>query len=111
MSNFIIYGLIDPRDGQLRYVGKSVSGMNRPKAHMQHVFLQSNTHKVNWIRQLKALGLQYGIVVIQSLDDKEMLSQAEIFWIAYFRQLGCPLTNLTAGGEGMLGHRPSAAHR
>ncbi len=27
----IIYGYLDPRDGQLRYVGKSSVGMKRPR--------------------------------------------------------------------------------
>ncbi len=37
-SKFIIYGLIDPRTGHLRYVGKS----DETKAKM------SETHKARW---------------------------------------------------------------
>jgi hypothetical protein len=32
----IIYGYIDPRNGHLRYVGQSSSGMKRPKAFKEH---------------------------------------------------------------------------
>lgn len=106
-SKFIIYGLVDPRDGQLRYVGKSVRGLGRPKEHTSRK--NERTHKANWIQQLQALGLKYEIVIIQELDGPEILSQAEVFWIAYFRQLGCNLTNATDGGEGTLGREVSAA--
>lgn len=61
---------------------------------------RSGPHKANWIRQLQAEGLTYSIVVIQGLPSAEGLSEAEIGWIAYFRKMGCPLTNLTDGGEG-----------
>jgi hypothetical protein len=46
-------------------------------------------------------------VVIQELYEPDILAQAERFWIAYFKQMGCQLTNLTDGGEGLLGYRHS----
>lgn len=98
---YLIYGLVDPRDGQLRYIGKSSSGRRRPQAHGSPSYLaRDTTYKANWIRSLKSLGLSYKIVIIHEFQEPEILGLAETFWIAYFRGLGAKLTNLTDGGEG-----------
>lgn len=52
---------------------------------------------------LARLGLEPCIEVLQEVEDAEALSKAERRWIAYFRDMGCPLTNLTDGGEGVWG--------
>ncbi len=104
VSKFLIYGLVDPVSGQLRYVGKSTEGLDRPKEHGYPSELKrGHGYKENWIRQLRSLGLNYKIEVLHEVTDAEILSEAEIHWIAYFRALGCKLTNLTDGGEGCLG--------
>lgn len=115
MSQNIIYGLVDPKTGQLRYVGKSMSGMTRPNEHYTPSNLKKSegTHKGNWIRQLQRLGLKPEIVVLEECTDAGLLEQSEIFWISYFRFVGCELTNATNGGIGRLGHshKPSIAAR
>jgi hypothetical protein len=45
------------------------------------------------------------VVVLQKFDDAAILYEAEHFWIAYFRAMGCPLTNGTDGGPGAQGYR------
>jgi hypothetical protein len=105
MHQNLIYGLIDPRNGQLRYVGKSMSGLTRPKGHATPSGLKksSGTHKGNWIRQLMDGGLKPEIVVLEC-SDVATLCEAESFWISYARFIGCDLTNATDGGVGRLGH-------
>jgi hypothetical protein len=106
-SKFLIYGLGDPQDGRLRYIGKSTSGLRRPKRHFEAYHLQkSETHKTHWIRKLQREGLQPFIVVIQELDVPEGLPELERGWIFYFRSLGCNLVNGTDGGEGVLNPLP-----
>ena len=101
-KDFLIYGLVDPITGQLRYIGRSCSGLRRPRRHtIPSELAKDQTHKGRWLRSLDTARPQ--IVVIQQLPDSELLNEAERFWIAYFRQLGCPLTNLTDGGEGTAG--------
>ncbi len=102
-SKFIIYGLVDPRNGQLRYIGKSTSGLRRPQEHSHPSRLKKNTHKINWILQLRSLGLKPIITVLQEFGETDILYQAEHFGISYFRQLGMPLTNLADGGPGSTG--------
>jgi hypothetical protein len=81
--------------------------LKRPRSEHNRVLKghEGVGHRHNWIRNLHDVGLTYQIEVIQELPDREILSQAEIFWIAYFRNLGADLTNLTDGGLGALGWR------
>lgn len=78
MNKYIIYGLVDPRSGELRYVGKSCSGLKRPKAHLAPSNLKKATHKNNWIRQLLAAGARPDILVIEETDEAGLV-EAEVF--------------------------------
>lgn len=109
---YIVYGLVDPRNGELRYVGKSVCGFGRPCRHAWPSYLcRDHTHKGYWIRQLLRDGLMYEVEVLEVLAHPMELPEAEMFWIAYMRFVGCRLTNTTAGGEGTWGTRKSAETR
>ena len=44
-----VYALVDPRDEQIRYVGKSVSVETRVKAHMRE---RGTTRKIRWLQSL-----------------------------------------------------------
>lgn len=107
MSRCLIYGLIDPRTRLIRYVGMSSSGLKRPSAHRRASQLVRRTRCVSWIKSLLAEGLDYEIVVLEEVASKTALVATEIWWIAYGRASGWPLTNLTDGGEGRIGHRAS----
>lgn len=108
---YIIYGLIDPRNGELRYVGKSSQGLTRPQSHACPSNLTERTHKGHWVKSLADLGLKPDILVLEVKPDANSLNEAECFHIAYFRQLGCNLTNATTGGEGAPGNRASETAR
>lgn len=128
MSRHLIYGLIDPRDLLIHYVGRSSDGMQRPMTHARN-HRRSSHHGVRtavWIADLRSSGHEYAIVVLERiekprapstrcwwLDDRNPteLPAAEQWWIAYGRACGWPLTNMTAGGDGVLGYRPSRAQR
>lgn len=111
VSRFFIYGLVDPRNRQLRYVGKSMSGMVRPKSHSYPSRMAENTHKAHWVKSVVASGFKPTIIVLEEFESEDGLNEAEQFYIAYFRFLGCPLTNATEGGEGATGHRASEVTR
>jgi len=108
-GKFLIYGLRDPRTSEIRYVGKSTSGLRRPKQHTAPLTLsEDRTHKGRWLRKLQRLGLKPEIVVLQEVLDVTDLAQAEKFWIAIGRAaLGSRFTNLTEGGDGTLGWKPT----
>lgn len=101
---FIIYALVDPRTGEIRYIGKSSSGVRRPRLHTAPSHLkEERTHKANWVRLLLSLGLKPGIQILEEFSSETDLNDAECFWIAQGRGLGWRLTNATKGGEGATG--------
>jgi transposase len=112
-SSYIIYGLIDPRNGELRYVGKSVCGIRRAKQHGYPYCMKmhAHLHSTRWIKQLRSLGLKYEIEVLEIHETANTLASAERHFIAYFRSIGCRLTNMTGGGDGTLGTQKSAETR
>jgi hypothetical protein len=106
-SKFLIYGLVDPRDGQLRYVGKTEGSLRVRLNHHVHRALRqrTNTYKGAWVRSVLRDGLRPDIVELEACPGHDDLVEAEQWHIAYWRSLGCRLTNLTAGGEGAVGYR------
>lgn len=110
----IIYGLVDPRDHTLRYVGKSTSGLKRPKQHFCPYYLENlpfkNYYVYRWIRKLLKQNVKPEIVVLEECEP-ENLNFWEVWHIAYWKGLGCRLTNATLGGEGVVGRKWTDAQR
>lgn len=100
----VIYGLVDPRDNQLRYVGKATVANRRFNEHLKGAKQNKFTYKDNWIRCLLKLNLKPELIIIDN-SLSENLDELEKHYIAYFKFLGCKLTNLTNGGEGTSGYR------
>jgi NUMOD3 motif len=96
-----IYGLVDPRTGEVRYIGKTTYGIRRIYSHRWLLF-RDKTYKGAWLRQLIAAGLWCEVRLLEELPAEELCA-AEVRWIAYARKEGWPLTNLTDGGEGTHG--------
>jgi len=99
VSRFLIYALTDP-DGAIRYVGKSSSGLRRPREHGSPADLGRPTYKANWIRALRSQGHDFAIVVLEEIHQRADLNAAERRWIARGRAEGWRLTNATDGGDG-----------
>jgi hypothetical protein len=90
----IIYGLFDPRDGQLRYVGKTVSPKARKLAHKSD---PSNSSKLAWVKELASSGLEPKFIILSEVPFEEW-QQHEREAIARYRRLGCSLLNVQDGG-------------
>lgn len=111
-SNFIVYGLVDPRTGDLRYVGKSSIGMKRPREHQIACGRKAKTHNAKWLRELWADGERVPMVlVLEECDSDAQVLAREIVLIALFREAGFNLTNITDGGDGVSGHKMSPETR
>lgn len=106
-----IYILKDPRDGAVRYVGKTTRPLYvRFWQHTGRASLRrTDTWCARWIRSLLDVGLA---PVMEFVEDAAAdWAAREAYWIAYYRAAGADLTNLTNGGEGAPGFRMTAAQR
>ncbi len=111
MSKYIVYALKDPRTQEIRYIGKSTSGMRRALQHKDSSSLKKICHKNNWIKSLLSSGLMYQIDILQECASNEETIQQEVYWIKFHKEAGANLTNLTDGGEGTLGRLASEETR
>lgn len=97
-----IYALTCPTSGELRYVGKSQNPQKRLSAHINGALKHAyDHHTARWIRKLASEGLRPSWQVLQEIPGGAGWREAERMWIAYGRHSGWPLTNSTAGGEGL----------
>lgn len=105
MRTHFVYLLRDPRTKEARYVGRTVNPKLRYTAHKN---VRKRTHCSNWVESLRADQLKPDMQLFP-LESFEATVEEEKFLIVYLRSLGANLTNLTAGGEGALGRKLSAA--
>ena len=99
-----IYGLIDPTNGMLRYIGKSNNPLVRRYQHVCASQLAAKTHRNHWIKSLLVNGNKPEVVVLEEIPDSEW-EIAESWWIEYWKFLGASLVNGTSGGDGL--HNPT----
>ena len=90
-----IYGLVDPRDRQIKYVGQS----NDPeRRYQQHINAIEDTAKGIWIQGLRTIGQLPEFILIDKCPDEDAF-YLENWWILVGRRQGWPLTNGTNPGE------------
>jgi hypothetical protein len=105
-----IYSLTDPRDGRVRYVGKTNDIRIRLSNHVsQALHYRKRNHRVNWIRSLVEGGQLPVLSILE--EGAGDWAAAEKKWIARFRQAGYELVNATDGGEGNEGGHHSVETR
>ena len=92
MTRNLIYALVDSRTKEVRYVGRSSSGLARPKSHMYPCNLIEDSYKTRWIK--KNLG-HIEIKILEEVTNKNLLDEREIYWISQFSNL----VNTQAGGK------------
>jgi len=93
-----IYVLKDPNSGEIRYVGKSDKPKERLVEHIRKSKYKK-TYKNNWIQNLIKEDKKPILEIIDTVPMCEW-SEKEKYWIKYYRENGCSLTNLTDGGDG-----------
>lgn len=121
----LIYGLVDPQDSLIHYIGKSSTGMKRPLQHREPNSRKRKNAKNVWLDSMPN-GMTYDVVVLETVRNPgtaghlcwwwtginaTALNDAERWWIAYGRACGWPLVNESDGGEGNPGRVVSAETR
>lgn len=97
-----IYGLVDPRTQELRYVGKANDLYERLKQHIWQRHHQN--HRSKWIASVIKSGFLPDIFLIEEVEISKW-QESERFWINYFKFIGANLVNHTNGGEGGGGYK------
>jgi len=92
-----IYVLWTESEG-IRYVGKSVNIYYRFKRHLIEC-KEMKTHKDRWIMKNILNCVEIFVSPVDVCYRKDEFD-FERFWVKYYRELGCYLTNSTDGGEG-----------
>lgn len=108
-----IYVLICPIDNSIRYVGQTTNTLNKRiskhKSDTRH-YLKNNyrlNYKNSWIYSLIKANVvnDLKIELIEEVFDDDIstgfdkLDEREIYWIKYYKKLGCALTNTSPGGR------------
>lgn len=107
MDKFYIYGLFDPKENELRYIGITKNPKRRLGRHLMPSKLKSPTYKNNWIKYLLSQNLKPVLQIFEEFSLEKEAFDSEIFYITYFKWLGCNLTNTANGGEGGFTGKPS----
>jgi hypothetical protein len=90
-----IYALIDPRSGDVRYIGKANDSGKRLKSHIRDS-RRRTTPVYWWIRSLAKSKLEPDVLVLSQCEDWEA---EERRLIASARSRGVRLLNLADGGD------------
>ena len=72
VGRYLIYGLLDPRDKSLRYVGKTHKRREiRLADHIEDTLVGSSAPVHQWIRELLNIGLEPEVFVLKRLEATE----------------------------------------
>lgn len=95
---YTIYKLIDPISNDIRYIGLTFNTLKQRLG--SHLGETGKSHKCNWIKKLKSNGLR---PIIESIEDNissyDECCLREIYYIDYYKNIGCNLTNSASGGN------------
>jgi len=97
MKDIIIYTLIDPKDNQVRYIGKTNNLKQRLYSHINKSKSGFNSPIHCWIRKLLDLNLKPSIS-IQEICNQDNWEEREKYWIQYYREKYENITNVSDGG-------------
>lgn len=94
----VIYGLVDPRDGRVRYVGKTDADPRlRLRDHVYGIKQGRGWRVTNWLEHLLSIDLRPEIAILE--EDPLDWAEAERRWIAHYREQYDDLCNISDGGD------------
>lgn len=93
-----IYTLTDPRNNEIRYVGKSINPIVRLRRHLSEAKnSKKKSHRLHWLKNLLKENNKPKLDIIDEIDgDWEWLEE---YWIYQLKSWGFNLVNGTNGGE------------
>lgn len=89
-----IYGLRDPRTGEMRYVGSSCNPKVRLHQHISDLkYANTGERKHRWLSQLVGLGLRPHVEILMRVQEKNR-HEFEAWWITEYTNRGARLVNV-----------------
>jgi hypothetical protein len=90
---FSVYALVDPRNGEVRYIGLT---KNIKRRYSQHVSTKdkSNQTKQVWIDELKQCGLCPTLLILEEPVEESTRFDCERYWIQAYLERNANLTNM-----------------
>jgi len=95
-EGILIYALADPRDGSVRYVGKTNDRARRLEQHTEA--RRGNRKLKRWLKELREAKMSPRMLTL-GLPSRRGWAAAERTWIAFFEARRWRLYNLEAGGR------------
>ena len=93
-----IYGLIDPRNNEIRYIGKTINPKNRLSGHItESKDINVVNYRAKWLRKLTKLGLKAEITFLKTCSSDEYEKYETEFIKIYSNNR---LTNSDETGQG-----------
>lgn len=89
-----VYGLVDPRDERVRYVGWTTNTARRLREHIKESLKGSRSHKCCWIRAVLSTGREPSVTVLEE-SPRAGIRSREMWWMRQFSDL----TNVSPGGD------------
>jgi group I intron endonuclease len=102
IKEYNVYGLKDPNNDCIRYIGITKKINIRLKQHLKD---KKNSHKKNWINSLKNKSMNPEIILIEDNLTLEDALCIEKKYIMLFKSFGAKLVNLTIGGEAPMANK------
>ena len=94
-----IYLIINKVNNKL-YVGSTINPVKRWSTHKWNCSHNQYPNLAIY-RAMNKYGVEnFSFEVIEAFDSVEPMTEAEIWWISYFKMLGAELYNMTPGGDG-----------
>ena len=87
VGRYLIYGLIDPRDRSLKYIGKTHKRREwRLAEHIKHAVENDKRPVYNWLRELLEVNVEPEIFVWKRISATDNWREAEKEAIAFWKQ-------------------------
>lgn len=67
-EGYLVYGLRNPKTQEIRYVGRSSSGLKRPTEHLRPHKLRQKSYKSSWVKSLLTKGTTPEVVVLEKFN-------------------------------------------
>lgn len=114
----IIYCLVDPRNNEIKYIGKCLTGHKRPFDHIRDGNLKNepNLRKKYWLKELKSLNLKPDYYFIDYLILQDKKQRNKILYSMEHKYINllkneCDLLNLSDWGCNIIGRELSLETR